>query len=102
VGRKNHRGKNIFYEPTFGIPPLPILGKHPGHDFEILWELVPDPDSPGHRRCAPMSQFVFIAKDGKTLRLPFRPGKWSSERIRDLLKEKEVTGEQIVVVGNSD
>jgi len=102
VGRKDHKGKNIFYEPTFGIPPLAILGKHPGHDFEILWELVPDPESPGNRRCAPMSQLVFISKDGKTLRLPFRRGRWTVERIRDILKKSGVTGEQIVVVGNSD
>jgi len=25
-GKENHKGKNIFYEPTFGIPPLAILG----------------------------------------------------------------------------
>jgi hypothetical protein len=102
VGRKNHRGKNIFYEPTFGIPPLSILGKHPGHDFEILWELVRDPEDPGIRRCAPLSQLVFISNNGKTLRLPFRPGKWTAERIREILKQHEVTGEQIVVIGKSE
>jgi hypothetical protein len=102
VGRKNHKGKNIFYEPTFGIPPLSMLGKHPGHDFEILWELAPDPANRGNLGCAPMSQLVFISKDGKTLRLPFRPGKWTVERIREILKQKGVTGEEIVVFGNSD
>lgn len=102
VGRKNHKGKNIFYEPTFGIPPLAILGKHPGHDFEILWELVPDPASPGNRRCAPVSQLVFISNDGKTLRLPFRRGTWTVERIREILKQSGITGDHIVAVGNGD
>jgi hypothetical protein len=50
VGRKGHERKNIFYEPTHGIPPLGILGKYPGHDFEILWELVVDPANPGARK----------------------------------------------------
>ncbi len=102
VGRKNHKGKNIFYESTFGIPPLAMLGKHPGHDFEILWEFVPDPGKPGKHGCAPMSQLVFISKDGKTLRLPFQRGKWTVERIREILKQSGVTGEQIIAVGNND
>ena len=29
VGRENHRGKNIFYEPTVGISPLTVLGRPP-------------------------------------------------------------------------
>jgi hypothetical protein len=75
VGTKNHEGKSIFYEPTFCIPPLAVLGKHPGHDFEILWQLIPDPANPGVRRCAPMSQQVFMTQDGQTLQLPFRKDK---------------------------
>ena len=102
VGRKNHKGKNIFYEPTFGIPPLAILGKHPGHDFEILWELVPDPENPGNRRCAPMSQLVFISDDGKALRLPFRPGRWTAERIKTVLEKSGVKGDHIVALGSTD
>jgi hypothetical protein len=101
VGRKNHKGKNIFYEPTFGIPPLAILGKHPGHDFEILWELVPDPENPGNRRCTPVSQLVFISDDGKALRLPFRPGRWTVERIKAVLEKSGVKGDHIVAVGNT-
>jgi hypothetical protein len=102
VGRKNHKGKNIFYEPTFGIPPLAILGKHPGHDFEILWELVPDPENPGKHGCTPMSQLVFISDDGKTLRLPFRPGKWTADRIKAVLEKSGVKGDHIVAVGNTE
>jgi hypothetical protein len=103
VGRKKHKAKSIFYEPTHSIPPLGILARHPGHDFEILWELVPDPTNPTVRTCAPMSQLVFISKDnGKTLALPFRPGRWTAAKIRELLKAEGVTGEEIVVVGNTD
>jgi Protein of unknown function (DUF2934) len=102
VGRKNHKGKNIFYEPTFGIPPLAILGKQPGHDFEILWELVPDPENAGNRRCIPVSQLVFISDDNKTLRLPFRPGRWTAERIKAILEKSGVKGDQIVAVGNTE
>lgn len=102
VGRTNRKGKNIFYEPTFGIPPLAIWGKHPGHDFEILWELVRDPANPTEHKCTPLSQLVFISKEGKTLSLPFRPGRWTPERIREILKEKGVAGDHIVAVGNND
>lgn len=103
VGRKKHKAKNIFYEPTHGIPPLAVLGKHPGHDFEILWELVPDPANPGSRTCAPLSQLVFISKGGgNVLRLPFRLGKWTPERVRKIAKSQGVTGEQIVAIANSE
>jgi hypothetical protein len=51
----------------------------------------------------PMSQFVFISKDGgNILRLPFRLGKWTPERIRKIAKSQGVTGEQIVAIANSD
>ena len=40
----------------------------------------------------PISQLVFISKDGKTLRLPFRRGTWTVEIIREILKQSGVTG----------
>ena len=102
VGRKRHKAKSIFYEPTHGIPPLGILGKLTGHEVEILWELVADPKNPGTRTCAPMSQFVFVSKDGGSiLRLPFRTGKWTAERIRVIAKAQGVTGEQILAISNT-
>lgn len=80
-----------------------MLGKYPGHDFEILWELVPDQANPGKRTCAPMSQLVFMSKDGgRILRLPFRLGKWTVERVRKIAKAQGVTGEQIVAIANSE
>jgi hypothetical protein len=96
VGRKNKQGKNIFYEPTWGIPPLAVLGRHPGHDFEILWEMV------GDHACAPLSQLVFISNDGKSTQLPFRPGRWTVERIQEILRVRGVTADHIVAVGNTD
>jgi hypothetical protein len=49
-----------------------------------------------------MSQLVFIAKDGKVLRLPFRSGRWTVERIRDALEQNGVAANEIIVVGNTD
>lgn len=95
LGRKKHRRKNIFYEPTLGISPLTVLGKYPDHDFEILWELT-GPDG-----CAPMSQLVFIGKDGKTFALPFRSGKVNASKIRTVLKERGVAADQIVAISSS-
>jgi hypothetical protein len=55
------------------------------------------------KSCAPMSQLVFISKDGgNVLRLPFRKGKWTVERIREIAKAQGVTGEQIVAIANSE
>ncbi len=101
VGRKNKDGKNIFYEPTSGIPPLTMLGKAPGHDVEILWELIPDPANPGQLGIAPLSQLVFSSKDGKTVPLPFRPGRWTPEKIREILKERGVAADGILVYANT-
>jgi hypothetical protein len=50
-----------------------------------------------------MTQLVFISKDGgNILRLPFRRGKWTAERIREIAKAEGVTGEQIVAIANSE
>jgi hypothetical protein len=96
VGRKNRQGKNIFYEPTMGIPPLAVLGKAPGQDFETLWELVAE------GKCQPMSQLVFISKNGSSWQLAFRRGVFTGERIRELLRERGIEINQIVAISNSD
>jgi hypothetical protein len=100
VGRKNKEGKNIFYEPTSGIPPLTMLGKAPGHDVEILWELIPDPATPAQRGITPLSQLVFISKEGKSVALPFRPGRWTPEKIKEILKERCVAADSILAFAN--
>lgn len=96
VGRKRNGSKNIFYEPTLGIPPLAVLSKAPGQDFETLWELV------GEGKCQPMSQLVFIGKGGESWQLAFRRGTFTAERIRGLLKERGLEANQIVAISNND
>jgi hypothetical protein len=96
VGRKNHAGKNIFYEPTLGIPPLAVLGRAPGQDFETLWELV------GEDKCQPMSQLVFIGKENRSWPLAFRRGVFTLDRIRTLLRERDLEATQIVAISNND
>jgi hypothetical protein len=49
-----------------------------------------------------MSQLVFLARDGKTLHLPFRAGRWTVERIKELLKDRGVSPDQIVAFANSE
>jgi hypothetical protein len=96
VGRRNHEGKNIFYEPTMGIPPLAVLSKAPGHEFETLWELVAE------GKCQPMSQLVFVGKDGRAWQLAFRRGVFTVQRIRELLKERGLEVHQILAISNSN
>jgi hypothetical protein len=45
-----------------------------------------------------------MSKDGKTLQLPFRPGVWTVERIKEILRDRGLTGEhiEIVTIGNSE
>jgi hypothetical protein len=44
-----------------------------------------------------------MSKDGgRVLRLPFRQGKWTVERIHEIAKAQDVTGEQIVAIANSE
>ena len=96
VGRKNHNDKNIFYEPTMGIPPLAVLSKAPGQDFETLWELVAE------GKCQPMSQLVFIEKGGRSWPLAFRRGVFTAQRIRELLKERGLEPNQIAAISNGE
>jgi len=64
-----------------GIPPLTVVGKHPDDKFEILWEPI------GKGRCSPLKQIVVMGTNG-TLRLPFRSGAWTIEKIEKLMKSK--------------
>lgn len=83
VGRKKHRKKNIFYEPTHGISPLAILAKHPDDDVEILWELVSE------GQCKPLNQIVIVGTDG-TLRIPYRAGVLTIEGIRGQIERDKI------------
>jgi hypothetical protein len=81
LGRKTHQKKNIFYEPTWGIAPLTIIGKAPDADYEILWEQV------NENQCTPLKQIIVIFKNGKSLPIPFRPGQLTADKIRELIAE---------------
>jgi hypothetical protein len=83
IGRKRHKKKNIFYEPTQGISPLTLIGKHPSEEFEILWEPV------GEGTCTPLKQIVIVGSDG-TLRLPYRPGALTVEKIKRQMAKQNI------------
>jgi len=83
VGRKKHRKKNIFYDPTQGISPLTVIGKHPDEDVEILWEPI------GEGQCRPLNQIILAGTDG-TLRIPYRPGALTIDKIEQQLEKENV------------
>jgi hypothetical protein len=95
LGRKHHRKKNIFSEPTMGVPPLTIVGKHADDKFEILWELIEE------GRCSPLKQIVVMGTND-TLRLPFRPGAWSIETIEKLMKKQNIGKPKDVLFVSND
>jgi hypothetical protein len=67
-GRRSHAGKNIFVEPTLGLPPLTVKGVHPSLQHELLWQ----PTSSDEAFL--MAQVVFRKPDGTLQHLPIRPG----------------------------
>jgi hypothetical protein len=68
-GRKSHTGKNIFIEPTLGLPPLTIKGVHPDLEHELLWEMTSED------KAFLMHQLVFKKPDGTLEHIPIREGK---------------------------
>jgi hypothetical protein len=68
-GRKDHKSKNIFVEPTLGLPPLTVKGVYPGMPHELLWEM----QSEG--QASPLDQLVFKKQDGTLQHIPIREGK---------------------------
>lgn len=96
LGRKKHAKKDIFYDATFGIPPLDMVGKHPGHDFAMLWEPVE-----GKEGLAPMSQLIFFPAEGEPVRLPFKTGKWTVDKVKDILEKAGVEVASAVAYPNS-
>lgn len=72
-GRKKHRKKNIFREPTAGMPPLRVIAQAPGEDFTDLWEM--DSTSEGH----PLKQLVFRDEQSLDIHLPFVPGRLAKD-----------------------
>lgn len=68
-GRKGHKGKNIFAEPTLGLPPLTVKGVHPNMQHELLWEMTSQSEA------FLMHQLVFKKPDGTLEHVPIRKGK---------------------------
>jgi hypothetical protein len=66
-GRKSHRKKDIFYEPTAGMAPITIKGLQPGETYPVLWEMT------GMKEAKQMKQVVFKGKNGNFYHLPYRP-----------------------------
>lgn len=80
VGRKRHKKKNIFYEPTFGISPLTVKAKLPNDEFELLWEVVAE------FQMQPIKQIVLRDSSKKSLQIPFTPGMLTPEKIHAQVK----------------
>lgn len=68
-GRKGNKAKNIFVEPTLGLPPLTVRGVHPNMQHELLWEMKSQTEA------FLMHQLVFKKPDGTLVHVPIREGK---------------------------
>jgi hypothetical protein len=67
-GRKNHDGKNIFTEPTLGLPPLTVKGFHPTLQHELLWQMTSQDEA--HL----LKQLVFRKSDDSLVHVPIIEG----------------------------
>src|SRR5258707_13160012 len=75
-GRKGHKSKNIFVEPTQGLFPLTVKGVYPGMPHELLWEM----QSEGQGSL--LDQLVFKKPDGTLQHAPIREGKLAQDLAR--------------------
>ena len=79
-GRKRKKGKNIFYEPTAGLNPMPVLGQPDDMPFPLLWEPVTASESRA------MKQIVFKDRaNGTFYHLPYRPGFLTEAKVDKFL-----------------
>jgi len=67
-GRKSHRKKDIFYEPTAGMAPITVKGLLPGQSIPVLFQMT------GIAESMQMKQVVFKDRNGDFHHLPYRPG----------------------------
>jgi hypothetical protein len=67
-GRKSHDGKNIFIEPTLGLPPLTVKGVHPTLQHELLWQMT------SQNEAHLLKQLAFRKSDGSLVHLVIRDG----------------------------
>jgi hypothetical protein len=62
----------------------------------MLWEPVEGKDG-----LAPMSQLIFFPNEGEPVRLPFKTGKWTVDKIKDILEKAGVEIASAVAYPNS-
>jgi hypothetical protein len=67
-GRRSHKQKNIFVDPTLGLPPLTVKALHPTLGYELLWEATPKGE------LFQLNQLVFRKEDGLLEHVPLRAG----------------------------
>ena len=76
-GRKSHDGKNIFIEPTLGLPPLTVKGTaQQVFEHELLWQMTSDDQA------YLMNQLVLRKPDGSLVHIPIRDGRVASDMER--------------------
>jgi len=68
-GRSNHAPRNIYTDPTHGIPPLTVKRFHPTFKQDLLCEMTSQDQGPW------MHQIVFEKEDGSPELVPIRRGK---------------------------
>jgi hypothetical protein len=88
-GRKTHRKKDIFYEPTAGIAPLTIKGLQPGSSYPVLWQML------GVGEAKQMKQVVFKDKRGDFHHLPYRPRQLGRD-FESFMKGRDKEGLEII------
>jgi hypothetical protein len=67
-GRRNHKVKNIFIEPTLGLRPLTVQAQLPGLGYNLLWEMTSEGEA------ILINQLVFRRDDGTFEHVQIRPG----------------------------
>ena len=84
-GRKGHRKKPIFHEPTRGYGPIQLIGSGPEGESEILWEPVKGTDG------RPLRQIVFRDRNGKILPIALPKRVQSKDGLIDLLASEKAS-----------
>ena len=74
-GRKSHKQKNIFVEPTLGLPPLTVTGTHPTLQRDLRWQV-------SANEAFLLHQLVFKKPDDTIETIVLRPGKLSQDLSR--------------------
>jgi len=97
VGRKRQKRKNIFYEPTFSIPPLTIMATPPGSQIPHLWEMV------DAERCTLLKQIIIVDSEKQTAHIPFRTGALNRAVVDSTIKRQKLNRvTQVITLGDPE